>query len=99
MTTRLDAYLTQKSKRSGAALDPAGGKTSLRVAQHRCLTALPKRGQHTEKTVVFVYSKVKERVPFPGAVRCSRPNGMSHWKHKGTLLLVSACVWRARRGE
>jgi biopolymer transport protein ExbB len=24
---------------------------------------------------------------------------MSHWKHKGTLLLVSACVWRARRGE
>jgi hypothetical protein len=51
----------------GAALGHAPTKAIILSTQRQRLTVPPNGAQHTEKAVVFVYSKVKVRVPSPGA--------------------------------
>ena len=68
-------------------------KLSLLLTQHQPLTAPPKRAQHTEKTAVFDYSKVKERLSLPGTECGSRPNGMSRWKHNEPPFLAARPRW------
>jgi hypothetical protein len=73
MTIQPDAAIARKGALvlspgpRGALFNLALNKTIFGVAERLRLTAPPKRAQHTEKTAVFDYSKVKERVRPPGA--------------------------------
>ena len=99
MTIRPDVAIARYSERASAALGQALNRAIRPVAQYRRLTAPPNRAQHTEITVVFDYSKVKERLPTPVTGRSSWPKGMSQCHHKRALFLAKMGAWSAPLAE